>query len=503
VTAPVDEDEGLATPHDAAAEAAVLGVCLRGDRTPVVDARRALPKGWVYEPRHQRIWDAIEKQDDQGWGTDLYALTQADGLTPDDLLYAHTLLSEAPLTAQLPYYLKQAAKVARLRAADLATMRMQRAIRNADLEALNTSTADARDALDHLDEATFIDDDGWAAVDLTDALDGDDGVTPPDVLMRVDGKFLLYPGRTHSVAGEPNQGKTWLAIAAVAQCLLVGRRVVYLDYEDTPKGIVQRILKFGVPADTIKQLFHYHRPNRALDSPAKALLQAEFDRVAPALVVLDGVTEAMGEQGLEGPGDPNEKVAAFYRTVPRYLVGLTGEHPDGPAVLMIDHVKKEREGRGKWAIGGQHKLAGLSGAAYTFESIKPFDRRAEGRALVRISKDRENQVGKPGEVIAELVLDETGDELKWSLEVPEEMPEDADGQPRPTILMEAISRYLATHAGATKKQIDEAVTGNKQLKLRAVDVLVKEGFVSEAKQGRTALYTNLGHYRREWDRNDR
>jgi hypothetical protein len=167
---------------------------------------------------------------------------------------------------------------------------------------------------------------------------------------------------------------------------------------------------------------------------------------------------------------------------------------------MIDHVVKDKEGRGKWAIGGQHKMAGLSGAAYTFESVKPFDRDAEGRALVRISKDRENQVGPAGKAIAELVLDETGDTLKWSLEIPEEMPEGEDGQPRPTILMEAISRYLATHAGATKTQVCEAVSGQKQLKLRAIDCLVAEGYVSDVKRGRMSILTNLGHYRKEWDR---
>jgi hypothetical protein len=493
----VSEEE---TPHDPAAEAAVLGCLLRGDRTPVVEARRALPANWCWEGKHQRIWDVVLKQDDQGWGTDLYALTRADGLTPDDLLYAHTLLSEAPLAAQLPYYLKQAAKVARLRAADQAAMRMQRAIRHADVEALDLAATEARDALDKLDHHTHLDDDDWAPVDLEAAIEGGEDVDPPNVLMRVDGLHLFYPGRVHSVAGEPGSGKSWLVLIGTAQCLLAGRNVVYIDYEDSAKGIVSRLLKLGVTPDMIRQHFLYHRPIRGVDSPAKALLRAEHDQVLPAYVIIDGVTEAMMSQGLDGQGDPNEKVATFYDLLPRYIARLAGEHEAGPAVVLVDHVAKDKEGRGRWAIGGQHKLAGLDGAMYTFEVIKPFDRGAEGRALVRISKDRPNQVGPAGKAIAELVLDETGENLQWSLEIPEEMPEDENGDPRPTILMEAVSRFLAANPGSTKNQIADGVTGRKQLIQRAVDVLVNEGYVSKS-AGRPQTFTNLGRYVKEWDRN--
>ena len=500
MTAPAEEEEAT-TPHDPQCEGAVLGALLRGDREPVVRARQALPNNWCWEPRHQRIWQVILKQDDDGYGTDLYALLQADGLTPEDLAYAHTLVSEAPLPVQLDYYLKQAAKVARLRAADQAAMRMQRAIRHADVEALDLAATQARDALDKLDHHTHLDDDDWAPVDLEAAIEGGEDVDPPNVLMRVDGQFLFYPGRVHSVAGEPGSGKSWLVLVATAQCLLRGRNVVYIDYEDSAKGIVSRLLKLGVPADAIRRHLKYHRPIRGIDSPAKALLRAEHDQILPAFVVIDGVTEAMMSQGLETQGDPNHQVATFYDLLPRYIARLAGEHQAGPSVVLVDHVAKDRDSRGRWAIGGQHKLAGLDGAMYMFEVVTPFDRGAEGKAIVRVSKDRPNQVGAAGKAVGELVLDErTEGELKWELRVPEEMPEGEDGQPRPTILMEAISRYLATHAGATKTQVCEAVSGQKQLKLRAIDCLVAEGYVSSVQRGRMSILTNLGHYRREWDR---
>jgi len=502
MTAPYDEDT---TPHDTELESKVLGLMLLGNRDLVIEARRALPNDWCYEPRHQRLWHVITRLDDQGHAADLYALArqaaddQSD-LAPEDLLHATRCYENAPLPAQLDYYVKQAAKVSRLRAADEATAKMQRAIRSANLDALDQAAAQAREALDRLDGHSHVDDDDWAPVDLEAAIEGGDDVDPPNVLKRADGLCLLYPGRVHSVAGEPGAGKSFMALVGTAQCLLESRTVIYIDYEDSAKGIVSRLLKLGVPADAIRQHLKYHRPIRGVDSPAKALLRAEHDQLLPALVVIDGVTEAMMSQGLETQGDPNHQVATFYDLLPRYIARLQGEHDAGPAVLMIDHVAKDKEGRGRWAIGGQHKLAGLDGAMYMFEVVKPFDRGQEGRALVRVSKDRPNQVGAAGKVVAELVLDERTDQLKWELAVPEDMPEGADGQPRPTILMESVSRYLATNPGATKNQICANVTGKKMMTLRAVDCLVQEGYVSETQRGRCSTYANLGHFRREWDR---
>jgi hypothetical protein len=44
--------------------------------------------------------------------------------------------------------------------------------------------------------------------------------------------------------------------------------------------------------------------------------------------------------------------------------------------------------RGRFALGSQHKMAGLSGAAYVVEMEQPFAVGQAGLASVRVGKDR-------------------------------------------------------------------------------------------------------------------
>lgn len=72
----------------------------------------------------------------------------------------------------------------------------------------------------------------------------------------------------------------------------------------------------------------------------------------------------------------------------------------GAATLTTDHVVKNREARGSYAIGAQHKLAGLTGAQFLMERVQPFGRGLKGRSKLLVSKDRNGglrQHGRPVE----------------------------------------------------------------------------------------------------------
>jgi hypothetical protein len=79
-----------------------------------------------------------------------------------------------------------------------------------------------------------------------------------------------------------------------------------------------------------------------------------------ALVVLDGVTEAL--RTLSRSTVDNDEVTAFMREVPRTIAQRTEA-----AVVVVDHVTKGTEGRGRFAIGAQAKMAALDGASYSVE----------------------------------------------------------------------------------------------------------------------------------------
>lgn len=250
--------------------------------------------------------------------------------------------------------------------------------------------------------------DTWAPVDLEAILSGEYVPLAASVLTRVDGVGMLYPGKVNAIIGESESGKSWVAQTACAQVLARGGSATYVDYESDAADVVGRLLLLGVPADTIRQRFRYIRPDQAATtSPGafRALLASSQD-----LVVIDGVTDALGTEGLSLLD--NDEISTWYRRVLRPLARHTGA-----AVLTVDHVTKSGDGRGRFAIGGQHKLSGIDGAALLAEVEEPFGRGMRGVGVIRIAKDRPGGLRPHGgeyrqadrtQELARFVLDATG-----------------------------------------------------------------------------------------------
>jgi hypothetical protein len=208
----------------------------------------------------------------------------------------------------------------------------------------------------------------------------------PSRLHRTDGRSLLYQGKTHSFVGEPESGKTWLALAAAAETLAASQGVMYVDFEDSVKGVARRLRMLGVGLPALRQRFGYVRPDIPFSrgGPAQASLIRTGQRYRPELVILDGVTECMALHGWDINSATD--AARFLDWFPRLW------EQTGAAVVLIDHVVKDREGQGRWAVGSQHKLAGVNGASYTFKVDEPFGRGRTGSATLGVAKDREGGV---------------------------------------------------------------------------------------------------------------
>jgi hypothetical protein len=154
---------------------------------------------------------------------------------------------------------------------------------------------------------------------------------------------------------------------------------VFVDFEDSAFAVLTRLRDLGVDDELIASRFHYVRPTEPLTDEAWLDLAPILGK-APALAVLDGVSEAMVLHGLEL--ERNTDVAQFIAMLPRRLAGC------GAATVWLDHVAKAKETRGRFALGAQHKLAGLDGAAYVFEPLRPFGRGIDGASTITVSKDR-------------------------------------------------------------------------------------------------------------------
>jgi len=249
----------------------------------------------------------------------------------------------------------------------------------------------------------------WAPSDLTDILNGTYIPAVPEVGHRSDGKYLLYPGKEHYVAAEPESGKTWLIVLLCVQTLArVDGRVLYVDFEDEAGAIIPRMLQLGAEPGVLgdRSRFAYVRPN----GPAGPAYAALVAAMKPTLTVFDGVTEGYAINGL----DP-EKNADVPKWRHRMVIPALNA---GSATLASDHVIKSRDGRGGFAIGAGHKKAGLTGAALELRNIHPFGRGLKGSSELIVTKDRPGmlrQIGVKGEgresIIGDLVLNDTGDQL--------------------------------------------------------------------------------------------
>jgi hypothetical protein len=310
----------------------------------------------------------------------------------------------------------------------------------------------------------------WAPVELAAILNGTQSDPPPSILTRTDGRALLYAGRVHAVFGEPEACKGWVALAATAEALDAGDRVLYVDFEDTAASVAGRLVALGVPADAIRERFVYVRPDEPLADTGRADLDAAAAGVT--LAVLDGITEALTLHGLDLSS--NGDVAAWLDLLPRPLAR------GGAAVLTIDHVVKDRENRGRYAIGAQHKLAGVD-CAYSVSVIEPFGRGRDGRVKITVTKDRPGHVrafADEGRVAEARLQSHDDGTVTVTLEAPE-----GAGAFRPTTLMERVSRAVEDEPGVGTNAIRRTVKGRAKFVQEALARLIEEGHVDRRQDG--------------------
>lgn len=312
----------------------------------------------------------------------------------------------------------------------------------------------------------------WEPVDLTKVLSDDWEPAKPSVGQRDDGWGLFYPGRTHTVASEPEGGKTWLALAVAQQEMTKGNKVVFIDYEDTPDGVIGRLRSLGMSAEEIQEKFIYIRPETPAPHPDR--LRDLVEQFAPSLVVIDGVTEAMTKQDLNLLD--NQDVASFFDQLPTPLTLC------GSAVVLLDHEVKRTQDRGRFAIGAGHKLAAVTGAAYRLRRIAPFGVGQTGTSEIRVTKDR------PGQIRRRL-LDDKAEGLFAFLEISSEGSDHA----RARITTRAVEQARSSHLKAvkerivaameqmeftTKGEIKKRVQGNSQVVSDALNQLIDERVIT-------------------------
>ncbi|MEV8510842.1 hypothetical protein [Dactylosporangium sp. NPDC051484] len=343
----------------------------------------------------------------------------------------------------------------------------------------------------------------WQPEDISDVLDGTRDPVVTELGHRADGVPILYRGKEHGIAGEPESGKTWFALMIVVQVLKKGHRVTYVDFEDDARTVVGRLLDLGLIKERLRRdsdQFRYIRPEAA---PGEDDITAAitFGGGTADLVVYDGFTEGAALLGLDVTGgDGQAAVAKFRRTVIR--PALTA----GAATLITDHVVKSSDSRNRYALGAQHKLAGLTGAQFMIEVEKTWGRGRKGRSKIYITKDRNAALREASQPDPRPNFDHFGD-LVGNAEDPEMgitvvlfAPRSeqegiekavAEGQPDPK-LAPAVDRVIEVLQGSEEPLSGNRVAvlagGRKQTALDALEWLVAKGRVTRTKNGATFFH---------------
>lgn len=473
-------------PHDIEAEEALLGAMLMS--RDAVRAGADLEAVAFYKPIHAAVHRAIVDLFNLEEPVDVVTVAArvGDELEPHGgRRYLLELTARTPASANA----KQYAEIVRAAAIRRRAIALAGEVADAAYVGLDwTNRAD--DLLDHVARGAVFSPSSLEVVDLGPIIRGEEPAVVPFWLRRNDGHPLLYPGKLHDLHGEPSHGKTWCALAAVRDVLDTGGAAVYVDFEDTPRGIVGRLVAMGVdPENLAPDRFRYVRPTAGLGRAELGQLHTLIAELGPDLVVIDGVANALAADGYDEQSNPD--VVQWAVTVPRPIAQT------GAAVLMLDHVSKDPQGRTRGARGAGAKLAIIDGASYEVRLGAAFSRRREGFAKVIIAKDREGAVGSIGETIAHarVVPRDDGEQVGIWLEPP---PVTEKGEFKPTGLMSRISHHLRD-AGQPQGSalIFDIVHGKQQHKRQALALLVFEGYVEEAKEGRRTVYRHVKTYREQ------
>lgn len=307
---------------------------------------------------------------------------------------------------------------------------------------------------------------------------------------------LAYPGLRHLISGEPETGKTWLALILALLELKAGHAVFWFDFgEMGAAAIRERLAALGVTDEERDGLFFYFEPEEAIDDPARADLEQLIAEREPSLAVVDAYTGVLELHGLSP--DKATDIQAFQRR----LVAVLRRH--GAAVVTLDHVVKDPEKRGKFSTGSERKLGAVE-VHLGLEIIRPFGRGKHGLAKVLTKKDRPGWLPRPKAAEFELTANDDGTEATWALRLSDTgHDDDADEPPafRPTTLMERVSIYLEASSESTSRNLVLGnVTGKDKYLRIALDVLAHEGYIRETPGARGAsLYESLKPYRERDD----
>lgn len=284
---------------------------------------------------------------------------------------------------------------------------------------------------------------------------------------------LLYQGKRHALSGPPEAAKTLAAHILALESMRnrpeeitnYSGYVALIDLEMGAHATRRLLEDLGATLEEISA-FQYLNPDVP---PTPGDLQDIIDNGA-ALAIIDAAAGAYDTSGL----DDNKRADA--ETFSR--VWITPLWKQGVTTLTLDHVVKNSDNRGRYAIGSERKL-GTVDVHLGFHPIKQLNRGGTGLIRIDTHKDRPGHLSRPHAAELELHSDPDTHQITWEFRSPADTTDTEDGW-RPTVLMDRVIDYLRRNPEPVgRTALAAAVGGRREWTLKAIDCLLADGLIAD------------------------
>jgi hypothetical protein len=240
----------------------------------------------------------------------------------------------------------------------------------------------------------------------------------PDFLRRGDEQRLFYGGQVNMLFGDPESGKTLVALAACAEALQRDQKVGIIDIDHNgPVATVCRLLDMGVDEAVLRDSskFRYIEPEDKQHLVAVVVSMILWE---PQVVTVDSIGELLPLLRLSS-NSPDDFTAA-------HAIVLKPLAMAGACVIAIDHLPKNTENKANGPTGTAAKLRAVGGVAIRVVVQDQFAPGKGGKACLTIKKDRHGSLRRncPVELGKEPIAGwfkilPKDDCIAWSIEAPE------------------------------------------------------------------------------------
>jgi hypothetical protein len=200
------------------------------------------------------------------------------------------------------------------------------------------------------------------------------GVSKPEAYIQ----GLLLTGQAHHFYGPADCGKSWLAMWASAESVLIGRPVIYFDLENGPEVVKERMVEALEVSPEALDAHMYYYPFVELTTDRESRegyvsLLEEFTE--QGLIVFDSWLGFLSQAGLKE--DSNDDLESWAK------VFLNAAASRGWTVILLDHTGHN----GDHARGASRKSQVVQ-VQYQVKKKSPFDRISVGTLELERKKDR-------------------------------------------------------------------------------------------------------------------